>query len=100
MDDNQFCLLLLVSVNSRGQPQLDSLNAIFQESRLCWRALAYTQQGGLLEAMLTRRSGAVSQSLSCEDLQVHGGRAWSRSDWGQQEGAGGFRDRETFLRLL
>lgn len=50
--------------------------------------------------MRTWRGGAVGQSLSSEDLQVHGGRAWSRSDWGQQVGAGGFRDRQAFLRLL
>ncbi|KAF3839289.1 hypothetical protein F7725_018006 [Dissostichus mawsoni] len=60
------------------------------------------QQGGQLGAALAGRGGVICQSLSGEDLQVHGGRAGGRRHRGQQGGAGGgrrFEDRLTCLLL-
>uniref|UniRef100_G3P4D8 Uncharacterized protein n=1 Tax=Gasterosteus aculeatus TaxID=69293 RepID=G3P4D8_GASAC len=98
-------LLLGAILDTGGQPELQPLVPVLQDPQLCHRASAHRrQQGGQRGAALAGAGGAVCQSLSCENLQVHGGRARDGRHWGQQGGMGGMggrgRFRLTFLLLL
>lgn len=105
MNDHHLSFLLLREIlDTGGQPELQSLDAVVQDPQLCLGASAHSgQQRGQLGATLTGRTGVVCQSLSGKDLQVHGGRAGSRRHWRQKGGMGenhGLGDKLTLPVLL